>query len=388
MKQQSRRRIGALTLLFLLIAGAAVRADFQPEAIGRVATLPEQYPGHWMMVHDAAFFHMFEGEVLIVDPLAATAAQQLKGMLTASFIADYKRSRTRNEHYVMETFYSRGTRGGDRTDVVTIWDPATLEVSAEIEIPAKRISGMPKTISSGMTPDEKFLLIYNFTPSQSVSVVNLETREFVGEVPTPGCGFIVPTGARGFTSICANGSMRTSVLNDDGSLSNSETSGVLFDAEADPIFEGAAISGGVAYFPTFSGRVLPVDVSGPSIEVGDTWWLSEADERNWRPGGMRPSLADSEGLGYFLMNPEGAEGTHKDGGSEVWVFDLAAGRRIGRIVLENWGISIGTSGAGDNRLLAVTNADLGVDIYRIPDGDFVHALSIEPQTPFLVHGAE
>lgn len=378
------------TLASLLIAGSLAgnaTADLQPEPMGVIESLPAKYPDHWMMVHDASFFHMFEGEVLVVDPLAATAAEQYKGMITASFIAFYQQSSKRNEHYVAETFYSRGARGGERTDVVTIWANDTLAVSGEIEIPAKRISGMPKTIASALTPDERFMLIYNFTPAQSVSVVDLEARKFVAEIDTPGCGFVVPNGKRSFTSICANGSMRTTHMDDDGKAKGHSETPVLFDVNADPVFEGAAMSGGIAYFPTFQGRILPMDVSGETVQAGAPWWLTDENERNWRPGGMKPYATDAAGLGYFLMNPEGGEGTHKDGGSEVWVVDLAKQRRLARIELANWGLSLGTSGSGDNRLLAVTNADMQVDIYRIPVGEFVHTLGVAPQTPFLVHGA-
>ncbi len=363
-------------------------ADLEPEPIGRIETLPAQYPDHWMMVHDVSFFHMFEGEVLVVDPLATTMGEQYKGMLTASFIASYEQSAKRNEHYVAETFYSRGSRGGERTDVVTIWDKETLKVSGEIIVPPKRISGMPKDITTAMTPDERFMLIYNFTPGQSISVVDMEKRVFVEEVSTPGCGFVLPNGKRSFTSICSNGTLLTTHLDRNGKATGSEKSAVVIDANDDPVFEGAAMSGGVAYFPTFQGRILPIDMSGKNIEPQDTWWLTDESERNWRPGGMKPYATDSEGLGYFLMNPEGGEGTHKDGGAEVWVYNLAEQKRLGRIKLQSWGLALGSSGSGDGRLLSVLNPDMQLEIYRIPDGEFVHTLSIAPQTPFMVYGAQ
>ena len=38
----------------------------------------------------------------------------------------------------------------------------------EIAIPAKRSSNMPMRASAALTDDDRFLLIYNFTPAQSV----------------------------------------------------------------------------------------------------------------------------------------------------------------------------------------------------------------------------
>jgi len=377
-----------IALIGLLGYGGVAFAEFEPEAVGRSESLPAQYPEQWVMIHDFSFFHMLEGKVIVTDPLATDVGGQYKGTITASFTAAYTRSKARNEHYVAETFYSRGGRGGERTDVVSVYDPATLTVAAEIAIPAKRLTGMPKDTMVGLIGADQFLGIYNFTPSQSVSIVDLEKREFVAEVATPGCGFLVPNGERSFTSICANGSLLTSHLDPGGALQSTSKTDVLFDAQNDPIFEGPAITGGVAYFPTFTGNILPIDVSGEIVSAADTWSLTADDEKNWRPGGIRPAIADSGGSGYFLMHPNGAEGTHKDGGSEVWVFDLADGARTGRIVLTNWGITLGTSGLRDSRLLFVTNTDMGVDVYRLPSGEFVHTLSIGAATPFMMRGAE
>ena len=85
-------------LVSILITWVAVaHAEFQPESVGVVETLPGDYPDHWALVHDFSFFHMFEGEVLVIDPLGETAGDQYKGMMTASFIAGYERSSKRNE---------------------------------------------------------------------------------------------------------------------------------------------------------------------------------------------------------------------------------------------------------------------------------------------------
>ena len=384
MSSNRRRQVSALVAL--LLAAATATGELKPERIGVVETLPAKYPDHWAIVHDVSFFHMLEGEVLIVDPLAASGPQQYKGMITASFIAGYRFGKARNEHYVAETFFSRGGRGGERTDVITIWDAQTLAVSAEIEIPSKRVSGMPKKIAIGLSADERLMYIYNFTPAQSVSVVNLETREFVGEIDTPGCGFAIPTGRYGFTSICSNGSLRTTVLDEAGRPANSDQSEPLFDVDEDPIFEGAAMANGIAHFPTFAGRVLPVNIADDIAEGSDNWWwLTGPEERNWRPGGLVPIASDQEGTGYFLMNPQGGEGTHKDGGAHVWTYDLDKGERTRQIELKTWGLAIGVTGTGDDRLLIVCNAEMQLDVYRAVTGEYVHTLAIEPQTPFQLY---
>ena len=64
--------------------------------------------------------------------------------MTASFAADLLNSPNADEYYVVETFWSRGGRGGERTDVVSVYDPTTLSVVDEISVPPRRITGMPK----------------------------------------------------------------------------------------------------------------------------------------------------------------------------------------------------------------------------------------------------
>ena len=112
---------------------------------------------------------------------------------------------------------------------------------SEVVIPPKRITGMPKTTMIGLIGEDRFIGVYNFTPGQSVSIVDLEKRKFVGEIPTAGCAFLLPNGNNSFTSICSNGSMLTSHLDADGKLAGTTKTPVLFDAENDPIFEDAPV---------------------------------------------------------------------------------------------------------------------------------------------------
>ncbi len=374
-----------LTALVLSAAALAAHGGISPEPFGTVARLSVPYPGHWVVVHDAAFFHMLEGEMQIVDPLGGDVGAQYRGMLPASFIAAYQFSPRRAEHYVVETFFSRGSRGGERTDVVTVWDAGQLTVKAEIEIPARRLSGMPKTSATALTRDQRFLAVYNFTPAQSLSVVDLERREFVTEIPLAGCGFVIAAGKRGLTSICQNGTFLTQRLDRRGHVAGSARSATAFDAEADPVFEGPAIHDRTAYFVTFRGEIVPLDVRTSTPSPGERWSLTGPADRGWRPGGMNVIAADSAGTLYVLMHPDGHEGSHKDAGSEVWSFDPKARMRTRRIALVNHGVSLATSGDGDDRLLLVTNAGMGIDVYRAATGEFVHTLGTGAETPFLIH---
>ena len=223
----------------VLAAAASHAGDFRPEPLGQVEALPAAYPDHWLVVHDASFFHMREGKFLFVDPAADTVAGQLRGMVSADFLAHYEQGPARGEHYVIETFFSRGGRGGDRTDVVTIYDAASLDVAGEVIIPPRKLSSMPERYGTALTGSERLLVVYNFAPGQSISVVDLEKRTFVAEYPISGCALVLPTGASGVTSLCSDGSLLTSVLTAEGALAGSHRTEPVMDA-GDPMFEKAS----------------------------------------------------------------------------------------------------------------------------------------------------
>ena len=382
------RSIGAWACLaaMALIAppAAAAGSTLAAEPLGQIAELPSPYPDHWLIVHDIAFNHMREGKLFIVDPNAAGGGQ-IKGILSADFIASFLIGPGRGEFYVVETFHSRGGRGGDRTDVVTIYNPTTLNVEAEIEIPPKRLTGVPNRFQTALTGDERFLLVYNFTPSQSVTVVDLDARRVVGEVPLPGCAFTIPTGPRGFLSLCSDGSARSILLGDEGMPQDSVRIAPFIDVDHDAVMEKPAIVGGIAYFPTFTGNMVAIDVRTHPASLKPGWSLTSDDERKagWRPGGAWPMAADAKGRLYVLMHGHGAEGTHKDGGDQVWVFDAASGAKQAEFPLREWGLAIAVADT-DPATIVVTGAAGSVDLYR-PDGEHRSTLDVQMAFPMLVH---
>ena len=374
-----------LFLLSILLT-SPVLAQIQPEPTGRIESLPETYPAHWVLLQDGAFFHMSNGKVIVVDADSDESSSRVKGMFNSSFIAQFYQARSRPEMYIAETFYSRGTRG-ERTDVITVYDKRTLAPTGEVVIPAKRISGMPTNYHLQAVDDEKLLLAYNFTPATSVSVVDIVNRKFLGEIPIPGCSLVYPMAGRAFASLCTDGTMMSVQLDGDGNQASMSRTEVFFDANNDPLMEKAAMIDGVAYFPTFLGRVVPVDLNGDEPQVGDEWSLLGDGDDGWRPGGIQVTGTDAEGRLYVLMHPEGYEGSHKDPGVEVWVFDIDSERRVDRIALELPAITFGLT-RDDNPLLLTTNINLEVDVYDVESGEYLRTLGeTSAQTPFLIHGA-
>jgi methylamine dehydrogenase heavy chain len=90
-------------------------------------------------------------------------------------------------------------------------------------------------------------------------------------------------------------------------------------------------------FPSFEGQVHPIDVTGAELVFGESWSLvTDADRaENWRIGGMQPlALHGESGRLYALMHQGGKE-THKQPGTEIWVYALAKHERLARFALRN-----------------------------------------------------
>lgn len=360
------RTLRDVAVLALLSAAPSFAADYPKslaeEPIPAVVTLPGTFPASWVLVHDMNFPSLLDGRVVVVDTAAET--ENRKGEMPAAQFANFVAASTRPEIYVAETFHSRLTRG-TRTDVITIYDRRTLAVKDEIVLPGGKRGQFVSTKNSfKLTNDEKWALLFNFTPASSVSVIDLDSRKILGEVDLPGCTMIYPTGPRGFSTMCADGTMTTLDLAADGTVSASRTTKAFNDIDNDAMFMMPAMVGNTAWFVTFAGNVQGVDLAGPTATPKPKFALGAADGAvtQWRPGGWQVVTADAAGLLYVLMNPAGKEGSHKDGGTEVWVVDPVRQQRLRRIKLESPGVSIEATREAKPGLV-VARPDGALDVY-------------------------
>ena len=370
--------------LLVLLAGMA-RAGTVAEPLGQVATLPQAWPAHWVLVHDIAFSHIMDGKTVLVDLDAETPAAQFKGMFNSAFAAFLVQSRTRPEIYLAETYYSRGTRG-ERSDVLTIYDKRSLSPTGEVLLQTNRAILLPQKFNMQMSGDDSLVLLYNFNPAMSVSVVDPVARRYLADIPIPGCAAVYPSGERGFSSLCGNGTLYTVRLDADGQPAETSRSERFFDPERDPLIEKAAWHAGRAWFPSYLGRWQPVDFRGRTPRIEASWSMLEDDTAGWRPGGLAPAAADANGRLYVLAHPAGREGSHRDPGVEVWVFDPAARRRLARYPLRRPALTLALT--RDAELLVVVNVEMALDVYRTTDGQLLKTIAgLGMETPLLVFGA-
>jgi methylamine dehydrogenase heavy chain len=218
-------------------------------------------------------------------------------------------------------------------------------------------------------------LVFNFTPASSVTVVDLVNRKAVGEVDIPGCSLVYPSGARGFSTLCSSGTLLTIRLDANGQVAGRSETKPFNPLDTDPLFTSSATIGGVRYFPSLQGRIQPLDMKGDDVKVLADWPLVSAADAagHWRPSGWQ-LIASDEKLLYVVMQGDAHEGTHKDPGNEVWVFNPATKARVKRFRLVRPGSSISLTHTADPLLLVQAGERL--DVYDAHEGTLVRSLEL------------
>ena len=77
------------------------------------------------------------------------------------------------------------------------------------------------------------------------------------------------------------------------------------------------------------------------------------------------------------------------GGSEIWVFDPEARRRVLRIPLQAWGLSLAVGRGEEPKVLVTNPTDMSVELYDGLTGSFMKKITgFGQETPLLLRGAE
>jgi len=222
----------------------AGRAAITPDEHGQVAVLPEKTGAHWLWVPDRVLRHasLFDGD-------SGRALGTLDGTFSLSGPVPLF-SPKRGEIYIIDQVYSRGHRG-ELKDYLTIYDARTLAVRGEVEIPPRSSSIGHGYAVAAVLDDERFLVVFNQDPSNSVSVVDLETRTFVDEIVIGGCALVYPTGIRRFGTLCGNGTAIGVELDESGHQARATRSAKFFDVVQDPLTEKGVRDGTRWLFASF-----------------------------------------------------------------------------------------------------------------------------------------
>ena len=347
----------ALSLIAAALLAAPALAQVPPELPG-IVTLPPATPA-WFMVRSGTGAYIFDGD-----------SGEMQGMIsndTGIYTPGIVTVPSRNEAYMVESFYSRAVRG-ERSDVVTVIDMKDLTTKTEIDVP-DITAALEFRGHIGIMGDDRLLAVFNQTPAQSVSIVDVAERKFLGDIATPGCAVIMPVAQRDFLMICADGRLQLIRLDENGKESARKRSDVFFSVDEDAIFDQVVRSNAGWVLVSRNGLVREASVDGDRIRVSKPWPMQTEDERTddpssaWRPGGAQEFAINRPlGLLYALVH-QGPIDTHAEPGTEVWVLDLAKQKRVARLVLEEPATHILVSQEEHPRLYVN-----GADALHIHDG--------------------
>jgi len=334
---------GALTLLVCLICAAcgAQAAESAPDS--KPAILETEVSDIAKLAptgaHRLFLGGSFTGGIRVVNGDTARLEAQIPAAAAANFVLDPNNK----FFYVAETIWSRGNRG-TRQDLLSVYDDQ-IKLVTEIPLPGRLIA-VTKSPAFEISADGRYAYVFNMQPAASVAVVDLTSRKVANVVEIPGCGMIYPWGNSGFAALCADGTLANAVRK--GSKYSVSHVPSFFDAEKDPVFEESVVDrqSGQAFFMTYSGLVYPAQL-GDTPRVDSPWSLQEAAGQPraslaaellaWRPGGARLAAYHKASGRLFVLMHAGPHWTHKEAGSEVWVFDTRTRKRTARFRLEEPG---------------------------------------------------
>lgn len=372
-------RVPVVCLAGMLVAHVCQAQTF--DRVGRSETLPAVPEADWILI-GASLVDVRDDEFLGV-------AGVTPGLVGNAFTF----SLDKRSLMTVETFYARGNRG-ERTDTVTFMHTGTLAVSDEVIVPPKRALMATLDGALALADAGRFLAVFNLTPASSISIVDVEDRELVGEITTPGCSLVYPAGERRYVMLCANGGLLTVTLDRQGNELSKVRKEGFFDAAADPVTEAAVRYRDEWLFVSFDGIVHPLDVSGDEPVFGDTWpLLTEADRADdWRIAGNQHLAVDEPSGRLYSLVRQSDEPLDDPGvmdGTEIWVYDVAAQVRIARWEARPEGAG-GENGAGGGAIggtsgdgvsgIAVTRGEDpllvavggGVSVRDAMSGEYVH----------------
>ncbi|MGH8387885.1 MAG: amine dehydrogenase large subunit [Pseudomonas sp.] len=315
----------ALGLSLLVLGLNSARAELPADTGVGQTTLAFPAEPHRAYIVDVEFDTFVVGRVTVVDP----DKKRVLGMVPTGFAAPSTLSHDGKQLYTADIWYSRGTRG-TRTDVLTAWNTSTLSPDWEVLIPNKRAETLTQRYGLKTSGDDRFVYIYNFTPSTSVTVVDTQTKAVATEIAIPGCVLNYPVGKRRFASLCGDGSLQVVTLNDQGQ-ETARNRTPFFDPNAEKLVERAVNIGDTYYFTTTTGTVRAVDFSGETPKVLPSWSLTTDEEKKagWAPGGWQlMAVAPKLNRLYVLMHDAHEPMKWEDPSTLIWAFDLKTGKKI------------------------------------------------------------
>ena len=376
-------KIAALSAPAILVVSMTTAfGDVPVERVGNMKKLPSRPHPRWVWINDVSFTHLEAGKAFLVDggtgEMLGMLSTGIHGMVLA-LPNDY------HAVYSPESYWSRGTRG-ERTDIVAVYDSSQLKPVAEVEIPAKRAETIPTTQNATFTDNNRFLAIYNYTPAQSISLVDVGQRRFVKEIDSAGCAMVYAFGMQRLASICGDGTLLVIELDDNGRDRKKYRTKAFFDPDGDFVSEKAVRFKDQWLFLSVQGYVHPISITGSEPIIHEKWSLLTDSERteSWIKSGLQPLAVHQQSAQLFVLMHQGNRDSYKDPGKEVWVYDLEIKTRVRKIQLKQPATAIQVSQDNEPLLFTVFSAYPELLVYDAVSGMFKRKVTQIGQTPTIL----
>ncbi|MEQ8663914.1 MAG: amine dehydrogenase large subunit, partial [Gammaproteobacteria bacterium] len=137
--------------LALLLGLGTANAELAPEKLTKNPLRPAN--PHRIYLTDLALGHVIDGRIHVIDG----DNFDYLGLIPTGLFGLTALSNDSSEMYVATTYYTKRNRG-DRFDLFEVYDTATLELEAEVEIPAKHAQALPYKGTMAASADGRFVM--------------------------------------------------------------------------------------------------------------------------------------------------------------------------------------------------------------------------------------
>jgi methylamine dehydrogenase heavy chain len=128
---------------------------------------------------------------------------------------------------------------------------------------------------------------------------------------------------------------------------------------------------------------VPIDVSGAVPRALPSWSLLNKTDRkeSWRPGGAQHLALHGDSRRLYSLMHVGGEDTHKDPGTEVWVYDLRKKQRTQRIELKEIATAIAVTADAKPLMFTIFIGSTTVNVYDAMSGSHLRSIAEIGFTP-------
>lgn len=270
----------------------------------------------------------------------------------------------------VSTVFERVARGA-RTDYVEIFDPITFLPIADIELPTpNRFLVGTYPWMNAITPDNKNILYYQFSPSPAVGIVDLEAQEFDRMIDVPDCYHIFPASPTVFYMNCRDGSLaRVDFSGEEAEITNTE----VFRGEDEHLVNhpAYAIRSGHLVWPTYTGKIYQMDLTEEGATFREPIEALTEEERaaDWRPGGWQQTAYHRKSDTIYLLVDQRDQWKHKTASRFVVALNGTTGERVSMIELGHEIDSISVSQDDDPLLYALSSGTATLHTFNAASGE-------------------